>query len=598
MKLSKLIILIFSLALTIPLFGQNIELYQQFNGRYDYTAIGNTLNLRENDAQTPCEILTSSSANLSLNPNQNVVAAYLYWAGSGSGDFDIEINGIVITAERTFSSSSSTSTRVYFSAFADITTIIQNQGNVTYTISELDLTQVIASYCGTTSSGTNFGGWAITVIYEDVNLPLNQLNVYDGLQRVPSILTVTLDNLNVLDTVGAKIGFIAWEGDASLAVNEQLTVNGNLIGNPPLNPTNNAFNGTNSFTGATDLYNMDIDFYDIQNNITIGDTSAIIQLTSGSDVVLINNIITVLNSQLPDATITLDNFIVECSNRIVDIDYSVFNINSTDPLPANTPIAFYVNGILIAQSTTQNSIPINAFETGNIAIQIPDTIGNIFQLLLVVDDDGIGNGIINELNESNNDTQTTIEIFEALPIETLPETLTCNEGFNSASFNLIQILENNNISTSTGVLFFESLSDLESNSNAIIIPEDYSNTNNPITLFARIENSPCYLSYSFDVLVDNCPPHIPQGFSPNGDSSNDWFNIQGLYDIFENHELKIFNRYGTLIFEGNNDTPWLGLINRGLNNHGKLVPVGTYFYVIDYNDTTYPTEVGWVYVSY
>jgi hypothetical protein len=60
-----------------------------------------------------------------------------------------------------------------------------------------------------------------------------------------------------------------------------------------------AFNGTNSFTGSTSLYNMDLDVYTIQNNINIGDTSAQIQLTSGQDFVMINAIVTKLNSQLP-----------------------------------------------------------------------------------------------------------------------------------------------------------------------------------------------------------------------------------------------------------------------------------------------------------
>jgi hypothetical protein len=48
---------------------------------------------------------------------------------------------------------------------------------------------------------------------------------------------------------------------------------------------------------------MDLDVYNIQNNIKIGDTSAKIQLTSGQDFVMINSIVTKLNSQLPDATI-------------------------------------------------------------------------------------------------------------------------------------------------------------------------------------------------------------------------------------------------------------------------------------------------------
>lgn len=179
----------------------------------------------------------------------------MYWAGSDTGDFNVSLNNNPVTAERTFSDALDAN-RVFFAAFADVTTLVQSIGSGEYTLSDLDIQSIISPYCPT---GTNFAGWAITIIYEDNNLPLNQLNVYDGLQSVPDILTITLDNLNVLDNENAKIGFIAWEGDRSLAVNEQLTINGNIIGNPPLNPINNAFNGTNSFTGASDLYNMDID---------------------------------------------------------------------------------------------------------------------------------------------------------------------------------------------------------------------------------------------------------------------------------------------------------------------------------------------------
>jgi len=594
MSLGKFVSFLFILTIPFSVSSQDIELFEQFNGRYDYTAIGNTLNLFENGAFATCDILTSSSANLSLNSNQNIIAAYLYWAGSGPGDFDIEVNGIPVTAERTFSDALD-ATRIFFAAFADITPIILDQGSTEYTISEFDLTEIIAPYC---STGTNFGGWAITVIYEDSSLPLNQLNVYDGLQSVPTNLTVTLDNLNVLDNQGAKIGFVAWEGDSSLAVNEQLTINGNLIGNPPLNPTNNAFNGTNSFTGMSNLFNMDIDVYNIQNNISIGDSSATIELTSGQDFVMINNIITVLNSQLPDATIMVSNYDLNCGERTIDLEYTVFNTNSTDPLPANTPIAFYANGVLVGQASTQNEIQINDFENASILLSIPESIGDSFTLSLVVDDDGTGIGTVTEINETNNDVDILIDFLIIPPLEFLPNILSCNEGFSSAVFNLTEILEANNINVTTNVDFFTSLSDLEQNTNAILIPEHYNNTSNPQTIYIRVDNPPCYIPYALELSVENCPPHIPEGFSPNDDNTNDWFNIQGLYNIFENHELKIFNRYGTLIFEGNNDNPWYGLINRGLNNHGKIVPVGTYFYVIYFNDPKYKSEVGWVYVNY
>ena len=87
-------ILIFCLIISITKFisAQNVTLYEQHNGRFDYTAIGNTLNIIENGAYFECSILTSSNANLFIESNQNVRAAYLYWAGSGEGDFDIKLN--------------------------------------------------------------------------------------------------------------------------------------------------------------------------------------------------------------------------------------------------------------------------------------------------------------------------------------------------------------------------------------------------------------------------------------------------------------------------------------------------------------------------
>ncbi|QNK78912.1 gliding motility-associated C-terminal domain-containing protein [Winogradskyella sp. PAMC22761] len=593
MKNKYYILYFFLFGIIIPIHAQDVSLYQQFNGRYDYTAIGNTMNTVENGTSGPCTILTSSSADLTLNSDQNVVAAYLYWAGSGNGDLDISLNNINITAERTFSYALDTQ-RVFFAAFADVTTIILDQGSNNYTLSNFDLTNVIAPYC---STGTNFGGWAITVIYEDTNLPLNQLNVYDGLQAVPDFLNITLDNLNVLDNENAKIGFVAWEGDSSIAVNEQLTINGNIISNAPLNPANNAFNGTNSFTGDTDLHNMDIDVYNIQDNINIGDSSATITLTSGQDLVMINNIITVLNSQLPDATIAIDNYIVNCGDNNIEVFYTVNNFNSTDVLPANTPIAFYSNGIFIAQSETINDIAINAVESNSIIINLPEDIDPNVNILAIADDDGTLNGIVTETNENNNSTFIDIELLVVPEIITLPNLIGCNQGFETSTYNLFEALQSIDYNTEA-VSFYQSLEDLESEVNAINIPTDYNNILNPETLYIRIEQLLCYKIYQFNLIIENCPPYIPEGFSPNNDTKNDWFNIQGLYNIFTNHRLQIYNRYGDLIFEGHNDKPWLGKTNRGLNNIGNRVPVGTYYYILNLNDSNYKPFVGWVYVNY
>ncbi|WP_460218466.1 gliding motility-associated C-terminal domain-containing protein [Psychroserpens sp. MEBiC05023] len=594
-------------------FAQDIELFQQFNGRFDYTAIGNTLNPFENNLdQSFCFPLESSSANLILSGSTSVVAAYLYWAGSGTGDTSVALNGIPIEAIDTYLvdyTEPLSDTLTYFSCYADITDIIISEGNTTYEFSNLDITNDLTNQPEYCSNRTNFAGWSIYVIYEDSSLPLNQLNLYQGLEiinRNNQEKTIIIDNLNVIDNVGAKIGFLAWEGDNSLNYGESLSINDNVLSNPPLNLSDNAFNGTNTFANSNVFYNCDLDVYDIQDNIAIGDTSATIKMTTGdtdefgvfrADLIIINNIVTVLNSQLPDATITLDNFNVNCGDRTIDIDYTVFNTNSTDPLPSNTPVAFYGDGVLIGQSQTQNDIPIGASEMSTITISLPNSIADIFLLTIVVDDDGSGNGIIIETNENNNITQELIELLVVPPIQNLPSQTTCNEGFNSAKFNLTEYIQTQ-LTFDVEVEFYETLTDLEANQNEIINPENYNNSSNPIIIYARIENPPCYDIYAFELSVENCPPYVPQGFSPNGDGKNDAFDIQGLYDIFEDHELKIFNRYGTLIFEGNNDKKWYGLINRGINNHGNLVPVGTYFYVLNPNDPQYEAMVGWVYVNY
>jgi gliding motility-associated-like protein len=489
--------------------SQDISLYQQFNGQYDYTAFGNTLNTEENGQGGQCFILTSSSADFQLQANQEVVAAYLYWAGSGSGDFEVKLNQIPITAERTFNTTYNSGgiDYIYFSAFADVTNQVKTTGNENYTLSDLDLTQVIPTYCSPPGSGTNFGGWAVTVVYEDATLPNNQVNVFDGLENVNrnnQTLEITLNNLMVLDTQGAKIGFLAWEGDRGIAINETLRINNNILSNPPLNPADNAFNGTNSFTGSDLLYNMDIDVYPISNYINPGDTSATIQLTSGQDFVMINNIITVLNTELPDATISIDNIIGadECDNRELIVEYTVYNLNSTDVLPSGTPIAFYADETLVAQSATVAVIPIDGEESGTITITIPTTIEADFILKTVVDDTGNGTGIVQEINEDNNEAETPIHLLINPIITGLQNLETC-DVLGEEFFNLTEATSQ--IDPIYALSFHLSEVDAQNNEDPVLDPENFQNTENPQTIFIRVSNPDCFLIDSFTVEVISCP---------------------------------------------------------------------------------------------
>lgn len=101
---------------------------------------------------------------------------------------------------------------------------------------------------------------------------------------------------------------------------------------------------------------------------------------------------------------------------------------------------------------------------------------------------------------------------------------------------------------------------------------------------------------SAEVLVNNCLA-VSQGFSPNSDGDNDTFIINCIED-YPNNNMKIFNRYGTLVFETNNyKNSWNGVPNKGTPKTNALLPVGTYYYVITIDSIKKPF-IGWLYLNY
>jgi len=579
-------------------YGQGISLFQQFNGRYDFTFIGNTLNPEEDSFMIDPVILTTSSATLTLAANDVVTKAYLYWAGCGPGDFEVKLNNQTILPERIFSHH-----RVandldldYFSAFTDITSLVQSTGNGTYTLSDLDLNQWIPFYF---QNRTNFGGWAIIIVYQNPALPLNQLNVYDGLQAVPDAINITLNSLNVVDNQNAKIGFVAWEGDENIAVNESLRINGNVLSNPPLNPANNAFNGTNSITNDADLHNMDLDVYDIQNNIQIGDTSANIQLTSGQDFVMINAIVTKLNSQLPDAKINIDAINSECNSREIRVNYTVTNPDATAPLPAGVPIAIYCNNVFLQYTETLNEIAVDGSESGFISLQIPVGITSPFQIKFAVDDSGSGTGIVIEIFEDNNTFTQEVSLAQAPELQSLPNLTSCNQGQSKGTFDFSSYESSIKQSPTDVVTFYPTLSDLQNGTNAIANSTNYIAAATPTTLFVKVDNGNCYSTTSFQLLTKPCPPVIFNVLSPNNDTNNDTFLIEGLRGVFPHFKITIYNRWGALVWTGNNNTTdWDGHANEGILLNNKPVPDGVYFYVLELNDPEYPKPlIGYLYLS-
>jgi gliding motility-associated-like protein len=85
---------------------------------------------------------------------------------------------------------------------------------------------------------------------------------------------------------------------------------------------------------------------------------------------------------------------------------------------------------------------------------------------------------------------------------------------------------------------------------------------------------------SINVTYENCACkfYVPTAFSPNGDGKNDLFK-PGYECLFSNYEMKIYNRWGQLVFASQNASMgWDG------NYKNEQQPVDIYIWVMEYKD--------------
>ncbi len=121
----------------------------------------------------------------------------------------------------------------------------------------------------------------------------------------------------------------------------------------------------------------------------------------------------------------------------------------------------------------------------------------------------------------------------------------------------------------------------------------------------NLTNDDCDSDGTVDYLdPEPCMLDIPTLFTPDGDGINDVFEIPGLGNLFPNFGIKIYNRWGNIVFDYNNNGRsqpqwWDGFSNgrMTINSSKKMVPTGTYFYVIEFNGNNRKPESGWIYLN-
>jgi gliding motility-associated-like protein len=108
---------------------------------------------------------------------------------------------------------------------------------------------------------------------------------------------------------------------------------------------------------------------------------------------------------------------------------------------------------------------------------------------------------------------------------------------------------------------------------------------------------------------------IPNGFSPNNDGYNDYFEIEFTCDqgsqffeeVYPNAKIEIYNRWGNLIFDkerygntsdwGNYDAWWDGRSTNKMQIGSDKLPAATYFYILYLNDGTGKVVTGSIFLN-
>jgi gliding motility-associated-like protein len=198
------------------------------------------------------------------------------------------------------------------------------------------------------------------------------------------------------------------------------------------------------------------------------------------------------------------------------------------------------------------------------------------------------NPLVNNVSVLNNGTYTVTAFVDQCPSATSSIEVAVSP---SLEFALDAACNQNAFTVS--VIPLNGSFDAESVSYSWTGPENYTGSGNPIVITGMptgayevtvTDGEACPVTANVDVPNTLC--EIPKGISPNNDDANDSFDLTG----FDVKNVKIFNRYGAMVFERENYVDqW-----RGQDYLGHELPSATYYYLV--NLMSGETKSGWVYL--
>lgn len=170
------------------------------------------------------------------------------------------------------------------------------------------------------------------------------------------------------------------------------------------------------------------------------------------------------------------------------------------------------------------------------------------------------------------------------------------------------------ISTPLQITTLQPLAQFTDASTPLLFSKNWSITKSIDTLFSSTASSPSFSfpeisdTYKIELVgetdkgctgfttmyikvEDEFHVFVPNSFTPNGDGDNDVFSIQTLNIDVASFTLQIFDRWGQVVFQTENeDEMWNGLFQ----NNGAEVPIGVYNWklnIVD-NDGRYIPKIG------
>jgi gliding motility-associated-like protein len=93
-------------------------------------------------------------------------------------------------------------------------------------------------------------------------------------------------------------------------------------------------------------------------------------------------------------------------------------------------------------------------------------------------------------------------------------------------------------------------------------------------------SSPSSISVSITNINDYADFDFPNVITPNGDNNNDELDLEAMFKSCQEFSLKVFNRWGTLVYTGSKSSvPF-----RGNDSNGAPLGEGVYFYLLEFDE--------------